>query len=68
MNLLSLKVDVFDLLQEGEMGKGKDLSKFVKKFVRCWWLDNWVVCSSSGLFLVCSGWYLSKVVWGRNTR
>lgn len=31
MNLLSLKVDVFDLLQEGEMGKGKDLSKFVKK-------------------------------------
>lgn len=31
MNLLSLKVDVFDLLQEGEMGKDKDLSKFVKK-------------------------------------
>lgn len=31
MNLLSLKVDVFDLLQEGEMGKDKNLSKFVKK-------------------------------------
>lgn len=31
MNLLSLKVDVFDLLQEGEMGKDKHLSKFVKK-------------------------------------
>ena len=52
-----LKVNV---LEAGKTGKREDLSKTTGSEL----LQN---CSSCGVFLVCSGQYLSKVVHGRNS-